>query len=119
MLADGGYVSRAAIEAVTRRGSRLYAPAMAPKGARPATEPRPGDSYAVAAWRVRMGTEAAKQIYKQRAATAEGINADTRRHRTLTQITVRGLRKVHTWVLWVALAHNMMRAMEIVPHLMT
>lgn len=118
-LADGGYVSRAAIDAVTHRGSRLYAPAMTPKGGRPATEPRPGDSYAVAAWRVRMGTDAAKQIYKQRAATAEGINADTRLHRTLTQITVRGLRKVHTWVLWVALAHNMMRAMEIVPHLMT
>jgi len=32
---------------------------------------------------------------------------------------VRGLQKVHTWVLWLALAHNMMRALEIVPHLTT
>lgn len=41
------------------------------------------------------------------------------RHRILDRMPVRGLRKVHTWALWIALAHNMMRMMEIVPHLMT
>ena len=30
-----------------------------------------------------------------------------------------GCAKVHTWALWIALAHNMLRTMEIVPHLMT
>ena len=40
-------------------------------------------------------------------------------HRTLAQIPVRGLRKVHTLALWIALAHNMIRMLEIVPHLMT
>ena len=32
---------------------------------------------------------------------------------------MRGLAKVHTWALWIAIAHNMLRTMEIVPHLMT
>jgi transposase len=119
MLVDGGYVSGDSINAATRRGTILYAPAMAPKGARPATEPRPGDSLSIALWRRRMGTDAAKQIYKERAATAEWVNADARTHRTLTQLSVRGREKVHTWALWAALAHNMMQTMEIVPHLMT
>lgn len=66
-----------------------------------------------------MATDEAKNIYKGRASTAEWINADLRTHRTLSRILVRGLAKVHTWVLWAALAHNMMRTMEIVPHLMT
>ena len=53
------------------------------------------------------------------AATAEWVHADARTHRTLGAIPVRGLKKVHTWALWIALAHNMIRLMEIVPHLMT
>ena len=34
-----------------------------------------GDSDAVAAWRSRMGTEAAKLIYRLRGQTAEWVNA--------------------------------------------
>jgi len=37
--------------------------------------PKARDSEAVAAWRQRMGTEEAKHIYKDRAATAECVNA--------------------------------------------
>jgi hypothetical protein len=65
-----------------------------------------------------MQTDAAKQQYRQRGAVAERINADVRTHRTLGRLLVRGQRKVLSCVLWVALAHNMMRTMEIVPHLM-
>ena len=36
---------------------------------------RPGDSEELAAWRERMGTQSAKEIYKQRSATAEFPNA--------------------------------------------
>ena len=50
---------------------------------------------------------------------AERINADARTHRTLSQVSVRGLAKVRMGVVWVALAINVMRTMEIVPHLMT
>ena len=38
---------------------------------------------------------------------------------TLAEIAVRGLAKVHTWALWAALAHNMLRLTGIVLHLMT
>ena len=66
-----------------------------------------------------MQTDQAKQQYRARGAIAERINADTRTHRTLGRILVRGLSKVQTWALWVALAHNLTRTMGLVPHLMT
>jgi hypothetical protein len=71
--------------------------------------PLPGDSPAIAAWRERMGTEQAKDIYKQRASTAECVNAIAR-NRGLRQFTVRGLQKARSVLLWYALAHNLMRA---------
>jgi hypothetical protein len=37
--------------------------------------PKANDSEAVAAWRQRMGSEEAQAIYKDRAATAECVNA--------------------------------------------
>jgi transposase len=116
LLVDGGYISHTAIDEATYRGSILIAPVMAAKEGRTATIPRPGDSMPVALWRARMATADAQHVYKQRGAIAEWVNADARTHRTLTQLSLRGLPKVHTWVLWAALAHNMMRAMEIVPH---
>ena len=66
-----------------------------------------------------MAADDSQRIYKERAATAEWVTADFRTHRTRAAIPLRGLRKVHTWVLWIALAHNMVRLMELVPHLMT
>jgi hypothetical protein len=119
LLVDGGYVNHTSIDEATRRGALVVAPVMASKNGRDATHPRPGDSLSVALWRRRMATDAAKQLYKQRGAVAEWVHADARTHRTLTQLSVRGLPKVHTWALWAALAHNMLRTMEIVPHLMT
>ena len=72
----------------------------------------PDDSEAIAQWRQRMGSEAAKDIYKQRAATAECVNAIAR-GRGLTQFLVRGLNKVKAVALWYALAHNLMRAVTL------
>ena len=119
-LLDGGFVTKAEITAAAARDVTVYAPPMKrPSQTRTPDQPTPGDSAAVSAWRARMATDEAKAIYKRRAATAEWINADLRTHRTLARPLVRGLGKVHTWALWVALAHNMMRTMEIVPHLMT
>lgn len=118
-LVDGGFATRPAIDDATRRGTILYAPVAKPKGAREVSAPCPGDSMPVALWRARMATDSAKALYKQRAATAEWVNADARTHRTLGGLAVRGLYKVHTWALWAALAHNMLRSMDIVPHLMT
>ena len=59
-----------------------------------------------------MGTEEAKVIYKDRASTAECVNAIAR-NRGLQQLRVRGRRKVKTILLWYALAHNMMRSIAL------
>ena len=48
-----------------------------------------------------MGTEAAKAIYRQRAATAECVNA-LARNRGLQRFLVRGLRKAKAVVLLFA-----------------
>ena len=66
-----------------------------------------------------MQTEDAKQDDRHRGAIAERINADPRTHRGQHRFLVRGLPKVQTCVLWVALAHNLMRSTGLVPHLMT
>ncbi|MFQ5974154.1 MAG: IS1182 family transposase [Alphaproteobacteria bacterium] len=118
-VVDGGFATRAAITTAAARGVTIYAPVAKPKGDRAPGVPCKGDSAAVAAWRARMATEEGRRIYKARAATAEWINADTRTHRTLGHVLLRGVGKVHCWVLWVALAQNMMRTMDIIPHLMT
>jgi transposase len=117
-LVDGGFVTREAITDAAAQGVTVYAPVPKPRGDRDPAAPCRGDSPAVIAWRARMATDAAKAVYKARAATAEWINADARTHRTLGPLLVRGLTKVHTWVLWIAVAQNMMRAMGIVPHQM-
>jgi len=75
-------------------------------------QPLPGDSVTIAAWRQRMGTPEAKQIYKERAATAECVNAISR-NRGLRQFLVRGLKKVGAVALWFAIAHNLMRAVAL------
>jgi transposase len=115
-LVDGGFVTLDGITTAAAHGVTIYAPVPKPRGDRDRAAACPGDSPAVAAWRARMASDDAKAIYKARAATAEWINADARTHRTLGPLLVRGLQKVHTWVLWIAVAHNMMRTMGIVPH---
>jgi len=76
------------------------------------TRPLPDDSPAVAAWRIRMGTVEAKAIYKERAATAECVNAIAR-NRGLQRFGVRGPDKARVIALWFALAHNLMRTVAL------
>ena len=78
--------------------------------------PKATDSEAVAAWRERMGTEEAKELYKKRAAVAECVNAQSR-NRGLQQFRVRGLAKVKCVMLIFALAHNLMRMVSLAPEL--
>jgi len=112
-LVDGGYARHDEIEDAQARGTTVYAPVPKPKD--PTRDPYvalPGDSLAIAQWRERMGTDTAKAIYKQRAATAECVNAIAR-GRGLTQFLVRGLDKVKAVAFWYAIAHNMMRALTL------
>lgn len=119
-LVDGGFVHKTVITAAADRDVTVYAPLFVRAGrTRDLATPVPGDSPAVQAWRARMTSDEGRQVYKARSATAEWVNADGRTHRVLSDIPVRGTRKVLTWALWSALAHNLIRSMEIVPHLMT
>jgi hypothetical protein len=72
----------------------------------------PTDSNDIGDWRERMGTHEAKASEKDRAATAERVNAIAR-NRGLQQFRVRGRRKVKTVLLWYAPAHNMMRGIAL------
>jgi len=119
-LVDGGFVNKDAITAAAETGVTVYAPLFTREGrTRDLAAPVAGDSPAVQAWRVRMASDEGRQVYKARGATAEWVNADGRAHRVLNHIPVRGLAKVLTWATWIALAHNLMRTMELAPHMMT
>jgi transposase len=111
-LVDGGFVKKADIDQVSppQGGTLVYAPVMESKDPqRDPHMPCDDDSQAVAEWRKRMATDEAKAIYRQRASTAECVNA-LARNRGLQRFLVRGLRKAKAVVLWYALAHNLMRA---------
>jgi transposase len=115
MLVDGGFVVLDEIEALadSHCGTTLYAPPTSPRDpTRDRHAPLPDDRAAIAAWRVRMGTQAAKDIYRERGATAELVNAQAR-NRGLRQLPVRGLAKVRAVLLWFALAHNLLRAVAL------
>ncbi len=112
-LVDGGFVKKEDIEKVERDGTTVYAPVQKSKDPqRDPHTPREDDSPEVAAWRQRMATDEAKIIYRQRAATAECVNA-LARNRGLQRFLVRGLRKVKAVALWYALVHNVMRAVTL------
>jgi transposase len=106
-LVDGGFAKLADIEALAAAGVVVFAPVPKPRdAARDPHAPREGDGPGVAAWRRRMGGEAAKAVYKERAATAECVNAQCR-NRGLLRFLVRGIEKAKAVGLWHALAHNM------------
>ncbi len=117
-LVDGGFSTLEDIETLTTspHGSTVYAPVKDEDKKRKRGEnpyaPRSGDSEAVAAWRQRMGTSEAKEIYKDRGSTAECVNAITR-NRNLRIIPVRGLVKARAIALWHVLAHNLRRALAL------
>jgi transposase len=118
VLVDGGFANKQDIEKVQKeKNCTVYTPVAKPKkeGA-DRHEPKATDSAEVAAWRKRMGTEEAKEIYKARAATAECVNAQAR-NRGLKQFLVRGLKKVKAMAMWFAIAHNMARSFALQPQL--
>jgi hypothetical protein len=53
-----------------------------------------------------MGSPAAQEVYKLRAATRETVNAELRAYRSLDRLLVRGMAKVRCVALWAALAYN-------------
>jgi len=115
MLIDGGYAQHDAIDHATGNGTTVYAPLQKPRkgDTRDPHVPREGDSAAVGAWRKRMATDEAKTIYKQRAATAETVNADAKQHRGLDKLSVRGRDKTLGSACLFALTYNILRLLSL------
>jgi transposase len=109
-LVDGGFASMNAIEKADGRGCTVYAPLKDEEKQRAAGKDphacKKGDSVAVAAWRSRMGTEAAKLIYRLRAQTAEWVNAQCR-NRGFWRMPVRGRPRSRIIALLFAITHNL------------
>lgn len=131
-LVDGGFPAHEQLDAVASK-TEVYAPVPEPRAKKDAKKdtnkdgldnevrpdkhaPKPDDSEAVAQWRTRMAGDEAKGIYKQRAATAECVNA-LARNRGLLRMPVRGLSKVRSVVGLFVLAHNLMRMAVLAPQL--
>jgi len=131
-LVDGGFPAHEQLDAVAGK-TEVYAPVPEPRAKKDAKKDsnrderdnevrpdkhalKPDDSEAVAQWRARMAGEEAKEIYKQRAATAECVNAQAR-NRGLLRMPVRGLSKVRSVVGLFVLAHNLMRMAVLAPQL--
>lgn len=111
LLADGGYVRLDEIETLEACGTAIYAPPPEPRSRREARDRR-ARSDELDAWRARMEGDEGQAIYRQRAASAEWVNA-LARNRGLQQFRVRGLDKVRSVLLWFALAHNLDRSLAL------
>ncbi len=107
-LADGGCNSLKNVDQMDERGTKIFAPLRQRRSGRNPEEIRPTDSEAVKDWRHRMTTDEAKQIYKERGATAELVNAQCRAQ-GLWQFVVRGTKKALSVALLHAIANNMRR----------
>ena len=116
-LVDGGFANHEDIAQVQgeKKKCTVSAPVAKPKKEGvDRHEPKATDSKGVAEWRERMGTPEAKEIYKERAATAECVNAQAR-NRGLQRLTVRGIEKVKAVATWFAIVHNMARGFALQP----
>lgn len=115
-LVDGGFATQDAIETASQAGCTVYAPLreehkQLAAGKNPYAKKR-RDSAAVAAWRARMGTDAAKEIYRERCQTAEWVNA-LARNRGMQQMPVRSQKKCRTVAVIYAIAHNLMQSLRL------
>lgn len=113
-LVDGGYIKLADIENAAERNVAVLAPPQQRKATdRDPTRRMPNDGPGVASWRRRMGTKRAAEVYKERAATAETVNADLRTWRGLGRVHVRGIDKVLCLALWSAITYDLLRAFSL------
>jgi len=115
-LVDGGFSCNADVESAHTSGITVFSPLRNEKkelaaGNDPYSR-KPRDGAGVAAWRERMGTAEAKDLYKKRAATAEWVNAGMR-NRGLYGVNVRGREKVGAVVLLQALVHNLFQTIRL------
>ena len=111
-LIDGGLATRDDITTLASHDVTVYAPVEPPRtetSGRTAYDPRPDDTPAVVDWRQRMSTPEGQATYRQRSGIAEWTNAQLRLRHGLQRFTVRGLHKVTSVMLLLAVTHNLLR----------
>jgi len=106
LLADANHASHDAIRDAAARGveALIAVPERSKQGG---TQAATDD--AVVAWRARMETPEAQQLYRARASLCELMNAHARTHHGLDHFLVRGLKKVTCVVLLTALTSNLLQ----------
>lgn len=109
-LADPGYRKIDDIEKATilNKNCKIYIPLMESQSGKIPTK----ESKEAKEWRQRMEQKEAKVIYRERAATAECVNAIAK-SRGLQQFLVRGLEKVQCVALIYAITHNVVRGISL------
>lgn len=100
VLADANHANHDAITALSQRGVELFVPVS--ERTRPS-----GGTPEVQAWKQRMNTDEAKEIYRARASLCELSNANARRM-GLTQLLVRGVAKATSVALLTAITHDVL-----------
>ena len=108
-MVDQGYLDHSHIIKVQKKGSKVY---VHPKAKKKAYYPHVQEDSELAEWRVRMGMDEAKEIYKDRSATSEWVNAKMR-NRGLRQLFVRGKEKVKSVLCLHAMTHNITRSIKL------
>jgi transposase len=110
VLADAGYTDKDDVEELEAVQIEVLMP---PKNERKEKEQgkdpyrrKRDDSEAIAAWRQRMGTAAARDRYSRRAPVAEGVHAQ-QSNRGWKRFRLRGLVKAQVEALWQAVVHNL------------
>ena len=108
VLADGGHCKSGDIVELRSRGVDVLVPP--PKTAYPIEQLRQeGADPEVIAWRERMETAEAKQIFRARAGLCELTNAHQKEHHSIQQFLVKGIPKVTCVVLLSALTSNLLQ----------
>jgi transposase len=108
-LVDQGYLFHHDIVKVQKSGCKVY---VNPKEKSAKNKSHPEEDSELAEWRVRMGMDEAKEIYKDRAATSEWVNA-CMRNRGLNRLLVRGINCVSSVLNLHILTHNIQRAIKL------
>jgi transposase len=110
LLADANHGSHEGIRDATARGVEVLIPV--PELSHPKKDPtrdQGADDEAIVAWRARMLTDEAKQLYRARAGLCELSNAHLRHHHGVDQFLIRGLAKATSVALLGVIASNLLQ----------
>jgi transposase len=106
LLADANHAAHDCIRAATDAGVEVLV--AVPERSKKAGA-NADDDPAIVAWRERMETDEAKQLYRARASLCELVNAHLRTHHGVDHFLVRGLAKVTCVALLGAIASNLLQ----------